>query len=138
MAETFALSLGKWRKKAESRLADFLREFTLDVAQEIVERNPVKTGFSRASWYVTLGGAPGSHPQQPAAAAQVNYSGVFATLSATLQNVKPSDTIWLSNNASYIQKLEYGGSKQAPEGMVRITLSRAEVIAAGVLARLKG
>lgn len=136
-ALTFALAIEKFRKKTEGKLVDFLREFTLDIAQEIVERNPVRTGFSRASWFATVGAHPDLHPQQPTPGKTVNYGGVFATLATTLQGISPTDTIWLSNNASYIQKLEFGSSQQAPEGMVRITLSRAEAIASAVLARLR-
>lgn len=37
--------------------------------------------------------------------------------------VKSGNVVWLANNVPYIRALEYGHSKQAPEGMVRIAVA---------------
>ncbi|MFN7301452.1 MAG: hypothetical protein ACK5U7_08290 [Bacteroidota bacterium] len=79
---------------------------------------PVDTGFARASWWKAIGGV-GSHPNQPAKG---------ETVSAPLHplgKLKFSDKAYLANNAPYILALEYGHSKQAGDGMIRITLEEA-------------
>ena len=40
-----------------------------------------------------------------------------------LNNCKAEDTIYISNNLPYIRALEYGHSKQAPNGMVGTTIA---------------
>lgn len=79
---------------------------------------PVDTGFARASWWKAIDGV-GSHPNQPAKG---------ETVSAPLHplgKLKFSDKAYLANNAPYILALEYGHSKQAGDGMIRITLAEA-------------
>lgn len=39
-------------------------------------------------------------------------------------SAKLTDVLFLMNNVKYIGELEYGWSKQAPEGMVRINVAR--------------
>jgi len=31
--------------------------------------------------------------------------------------------VWITNNVDYIEKLEHGGSQQAPQGMVSVTVA---------------
>lgn len=38
----------------------------------------------------------------------------------------PGTTQWIYNNVPYILKLEYGSSRQAPEGMARITAAESQ------------
>jgi len=40
-----------------------------------------------------------------------------------LESAKGDETIYITNNLPYICKLEYGSSKQAPNGMVGLTMN---------------
>ncbi len=42
-------------------------------------------------------------------------------------DVRPGDTIWISNNLPYIVKLEEGHSQQAPQGMVALSIAEVDL-----------
>lgn len=113
---------------------------------------PIDTGHARASW----DGGVGSIPNRPAADSP--QSAEARTLAA-IQTAKAGDVIYLSNNAPYINRLEYGfvgedsrgrvyagfgpksvngRSRQAPNGFVRIVLAQAQSIVDEVGAFLAG
>lgn len=46
-------------------------------------------------------------------------------------------TQWVFNNVEYILLLEYGSSRQAPEGMARITAAESQDRLDGVVARFQ-
>jgi len=83
----------------------------------IVIRTPVRTGSLRASWraslgqpdYSTINNGDPDNPLPPP---------VFPLTKATLH-----DTIHISNGQKYVLPIEFGWSSQAPQGMVRVTLS---------------
>ncbi len=99
---------------------------------------PVDTGFARSSWYVMLSGGEAA----PAATRfEVDSAGSATDLKTAatggdpvaesigiIQEARLGQTIWLVNNVPYIVRLEYGWSKQAPAGMVRLTLAAAQEI----------
>jgi hypothetical protein len=49
---------------------------------------------------------------------------------------EPGTPQWVFNNVEYIVKLEYGSSRQAPEGMARITAAESQGRLDGVVARV--
>lgn len=50
---------------------------------------------------------------------------------------KAGDVIYIMNNVPYAQRLEYGWSKQAPAGMVRVTVARFQAIVNASVAAAK-
>lgn len=59
-------------------------------------------------------------------------------LKEKLAGWKPGQTIWIVNNLPYAKKLEYGHSKQAPSGVVRISVQNYASILASVANKVKG
>lgn len=49
---------------------------------------------------------------------------------------EPGTTQWIFNNVPYIVVLEYGSSRQAPEGMARITAAEMQQRVPEILARV--
>lgn len=49
-------------------------------------------------------------------------SATRAAIQQKLEGWKPGQTIWVTNSLPYAQRLEYGWSKQAPGGMVRLSV----------------
>jgi hypothetical protein len=81
----------------------------------MVRMSPVDTGRFRSNWQSGFGSAnidTGS-PEN---------SDAIGRASAALESWKPGQTIWLTNSLPYSRALEYGHSKQAPGGMVRLTI----------------
>jgi len=84
----------------------------------VVSRSPVDTGSFRGAWTVSIGspnykydriGAKGS----PAAAP--TYPGVHG--------FKLGQSVYVTNAAPYSLRLEQGWSKQAPAGVLRVTIA---------------
>lgn len=90
---------------------------------------PVDTGFARSNWYPVLtGGAGGSAPSDGAVVAEAGSDPMPAAINA-VEQAQLGQTIWFVNTVPYIVALEYGHSqRQAPQGMVRLTLTAAQDI----------
>lgn len=74
-------------------------------------------GRFRNSWYVTVGAPSNAGAREP------DKSGAGSL--SDLKNIGGAGTVtYLCNNMPYGLRLEYGWSKQAPEGMVRINVAR--------------
>ena len=97
------------------------RKVALEVFSRVVKKTPVKTGRARGNWQVSVGSPVDG-------VLDVEDKGGGATISAITNGVESwepiKSAIFLSNNVPYIGKLERGGSQQqAPDGMVKTTLS---------------
>ena len=94
--------------------------------QGVMTRSPVLSGDFRASWFPTNGSPstnqgpenkePGATNFQAHNAEQLSKVG---ELSARFMH--PGGDVFITNNKPYGTRLEYGWSKKAPNGMVRIT-----------------
>jgi hypothetical protein len=85
----------------------------------IVDRTPSLTGHARANWQVSIGQpATGIVPGGDPSGAATLSNGVAVILA----DRDPFATVWITNNAPYIQTLEQGGPDTAPAGMVAVTV----------------
>lgn len=106
---------------------DVVKKVALQVLKGVVNKTPVDTGRARSNWMTAVNAVPENTVDQSAnisreqASAESINRGV-----AVIDSVKPFSTVSIANNLPYIGVLEYGGSKQAPEGMVRKTLAELE------------
>ena len=130
----FAADISKWVKKAKDRNDAFVAEFTQDVAEEVVRLSPVDTGFFRNAWVGEIGTPNLDYLPD---ASQVSPSGVNPDIAIILSNARAGDVVYINNNAPYANRLEYGYSDQAPNGMVRITVAKADSIARNALRKVK-
>ena len=96
-----------------------VRGTVLGLFSKIVKRRPVDIGRFKGNWQITID-APASGNLS-----RVDKSGnvVIAEAAAVLQRSSfPKRAYYITNNLPYAERLEYGWSKQAPNGMVRVTL----------------
>lgn len=120
--QSFKVALNSWSASTEARARATTRAFMQTVASEIIvggsfgPGTPVDTGFARASWVFGVGAAPTSPGMGP--------GGVQSAIAAA-----PLGPTWvLANHTPYIRALEYGHSKQAPQGMVRVVVRKSKLI----------
>ena len=138
------LDLNKYCKKQGVKLTKVRRTYAYALYSSIVKKTPVDTGRARANWNISVG------------------SPDLTTTEETRKSPKPmkdfaenlkDESIFISNNLPYITTLEYGGypnppkkdggktvngySKQAPEGMVGVTLANNEAIFNAAVRRIK-
>lgn len=95
-----------------------LKKFGLDVLKRIIQKNPVRTGRSRAGWYAAMQGLGG----------QYNFGSSLEVEEGKGQGSYKEHLFgskrWIDliNAVKYAIFLEYGHSLQAPHGMVRISM----------------
>jgi len=56
----------------------------------------------------------------------------------TVSKAKLGDSVYLVNNLPYAQKIEGGSSKQAPVGMVKVTVAEYQKIINEIINKEKG
>ena len=121
MAGPFSLDLARFCKKYDANMHAVIRKIAFETFKRVVLRTPVDTGRARANWGVRVG-------QPTTFTTEGVDKGGGKTLQAAMEGVNAwsaDGSIFLTNNLSYILGLEYSdpGSKQAPAGMVRVTIA---------------
>lgn len=109
---TFSIPLAQLAEKIKADLETVVQKSTLQVFGAVVQKTPVKSGRARANWNASQGTpniATSLTVDQSRGGREAAKGGTFAAGGVT----------FLSNGLPYIGKLEYGSSKQAPQGMVR-------------------
>ena len=123
-AQARTLGLGdqirEYAKVIDKRIDYVHRNLAIVLFTAIVYDTPVATGLARGSWWPSkqapiMGGPTRLDP---------SGSEVTRDIQRVVMSAKLSDVLFLMNNVPYIEALEYGWSKRAPEGMVRINVAR--------------
>tara|TARA_Y100000310_G_scaffold184118_1_gene184254 strand:+ start:1112 stop:1498 length:387 start_codon:yes stop_codon:yes gene_type:complete len=112
-AKKFAVDLDRFADKVELDLAQFRRRVTLGLKEKIERRTPVDTGRLRASWAVS-DGKPSTY---------VPPEGMNSPAPVQAQFGNPFETSFIVSNLPYTVRVEFGYSKQAPQGMVRVSMA---------------
>ena len=147
MADSFAADLEKFMKKTKIRTDQLVRKVTFDLFGEVVMRTPVDTGMARSNWQLGIGERPTGivdDAKRRISKEQSDKRGSYKTAKtvmaaptmANFSNVKAGGVNYIVNNLPYIMKLEYGSSKQAPEGMAQIAVSNFQEIVNNALRSL--
>lgn len=87
----------------------------------IINMTPVQTGRARGNWQVALGTPNVSMDWEKK---DRSGGGTIAAGSVVISSLQDYGTIYLTNNLPYILPLENGHSRQAPAGMVQVSLDR--------------
>lgn len=129
---SFTLDISNWVSKAKGDVDRAVRYVLIAIPTNIIRRNPVGDavywksrppkgyvgGRSRANWQY------GNNVVPNGVINSVDKTGA-ATISKLRSQINSAPTAsihWFANNLDYIQALENGHSRQAPNGMVKITV----------------
>lgn len=137
----FSEAIAKFSEDAKRRVQKARFKIALEVFSLVILRTPVGYppkwkrkppkgyvgGHARANWQVS-NGAPAS-----GVVAGTDKNSAIQALAPTIQMNNSDDSIFLTNNLPYIDRLENGWSRQAPVGMVGITVAEFSGIAAKVV-----
>lgn len=152
MANTSLKNLGGSLTKATAKLSEqqleaaekAVRATYIATSNEIIMKTPVDKGRARANWFLTKGS------QKRKSAKGRNYQARLSEVQRKLSGDVLGKVFYLANNLPYIATLEYGGypknpkkgsrvkkgkgdyeirsangfSKQAPNGMVRLSAAK--------------
>lgn len=126
----FSIPIADLAEKAKTDLQTVARKITLDVFAKVALRSPVDTGRFRANWNVSYG-APTFDITESTSAERASAE-VQKALTLAVGGV-----VWMSNGLPYARRLEHGWSKQAPAGMVKLTIQEFQGIAAKAAAQVR-
>lgn len=116
---TFTLDVSNFVDKASKTADAEVRKICLDLVTGIVLKTPVDTGRARANWFTSVGSPSGNVTNSTDPSGSSSISSALGPISKATGNV-----LWITNNLPYIYRLEFEGwSKQAPAGMVRVTIN---------------
>ena len=130
-AADFTLQLGKVAEVQGMRIDTVKKLLAFKLYAMIVQRTPVDTGRARAAWNIAVNAADTSVPPERektkgADGKTLNSGGDLtgeeAGKNGALLDSDLLDPIFITNSLDYIQYLEGGSSKQAPAGMVMLSV----------------
>ena len=127
-ADQFSVELDRVLEQLKTDTQTFKRVFALNLLSRLVYRTPVDTGRARANWQVS-NVSPNTNERKRFKKNQPNAvaTDTVARGQKNIDKNKEGQSIWLANNLPYIQRLESGTwSKQAPQGMVAISIEEEE------------
>ena len=119
------VTIRKWPSDTdlEAKAVSQLKRFVGAIFDGVVKRSPVYTGSFRASWLVSFG-TPSYN--------EVNGTNSLIPLAPPTfvwpDNYRLGQSIYVTNGQPYAQRLEYGWSQQAPQGVIRVTLASVRLV----------
>lgn len=111
----WSIPLDRLASKAGLSLEVVTRKATFDVFKAVIYRSPVDTGRFKGNWNVSYGSPDYTTGTRRDSTPIGSGSAPLKALSLPVGGVT-----YLSNGLPYATRLEYGYSKQAPAGMVRL------------------
>lgn len=132
-SRSYRSQIAKVKRKLREQPARFLRALATEAHARVILRTPVDTGRARANWQLRIG---------PPASGVVEGTdpGGAATIAegrAVLRALRYGESVSIVNNLPYIHALEHGHSRQAPSGMVAVTVAELRPLADAVAAALR-
>lgn len=132
MAGKFAIDVKRFCEKAKANIDVALRKVIFDLSANIVLMSPVGDdttwqhkgpkgyvgGRFRANWQF------GNHSINKNTTEEKDASGgdTIARIQAEASTVRAGGVVYLTNSLPYALRLEHGWSKQAPAGMVELSV----------------
>lgn len=113
----FTLQIAKFVEKAKGNADLVLRKVAIEIFSRVIQKSPVDTGRFKSNWLVAIGSIPDG------TTVAIDVTAAVTRVEAATLGAKAGDVIYLVNNLPYSRALEYGHSKQAPAGMVRLTVA---------------
>jgi hypothetical protein len=132
MSTDFERSIENFIKKAKRNPELVVRQVTIKLYSAIILASPVDTGRFRMNWQATV--------DTPATGILIGDDPSGGRAIGRVTQFVQSSTKWdefrLTNNLPYAERLEYGYSQQAPNGMVRVTVTRFQRLIDEAAARM--
>lgn len=130
---SFAKDLEKFAQKTQRSMDQVVRGTLLTMGKNIILASPVDSGRFRSNWHVTFD-IPDSVTFET-----VDRSGAatIAQVTAAMSDFELGQVAFFINNLPYAIPLEYGHSKQAPGGMVRIETARFQAAVRDAVRNIK-
>lgn len=117
---TFELDLRDFEKAIAGDIAEFMQKTVFELYKGITIKSPVRSGRFKGNWNIGIG-APNYTVQESATSTPY---GAPMSVTSELFKIDGTKPVYISNGLPYGVRLESGTwSKQAPAGMVDVTLT---------------
>lgn len=110
------------KAKLNGRVSETKAGVALYAITKICERTPVLTGLAVGNWNLSVG-APDTTKRRPAKSRRPPIERAKRVLGSIRRGIGEKNQVFITNIIPYVKFLEYGTSRQAPKGMVRLTLA---------------
>lgn len=133
----FELQIAAFAAKAGANAELVTRRAALGIFSNVIEKSPVDTGRFKGNWQCAISAVPAGETNTPDKS-PLGDVGTVAIVRAdqTMLDFKLGDVIYFVNNLNYSLSLEYGHSKQAPSGMVRLSIGEWNTAVAKAVSEL--
>ena len=143
---SFALDLQRFAEKTKEKADEAVGAIVVGVAARVDERSPVGDatywispppkgyvgGHFRANWQLGIGTIPAGE----VAGVDPTGEATQGRIIASIPDEAAGNVFYLVNNAPYSQRLEEGWSRQAPQGMVGLTVVEFQQVVDEAVGRL--
>ena len=118
--KAFAMTTG-------TRMDLVVKKVVFDLYGLVVKRTPVDTGYLRANWQVGINVRPqGIIGDAGRKGKRDRHRASLTNAAKSMGDIRAGGVVYLVNNVPYALQIEFGGSKQAPEGMARISTQQVQ------------
>lgn len=114
----FARRIRKRGLQVEVNVDKLVAQVAIVIDQTVVSSTPVDTGRARANWQASIG----TPITEELDAEDVSGQDTISRNNAVIKRRKSGQSVWLSNNLSYIEALNNGSSAQAPANFVQLAV----------------
>lgn len=116
-----ANSLYKKADEIEKAASDLAIGVALTIVGDLAIKTPVDTSKALSNWQVTLDNPanntiPPYYPGSDGSTFSASAAETLSKAKIALRDKKPGESIFITNNLPYINKLNEGSSKQEPAG----------------------
>ena len=134
------MALDQWariEKQNAKRMKQVAIQSAIAATDRVIMISPVATGLFKNNWVIGIN-AKNTSKNNIRGATPTGERGQAVLIRAIgeIKKLKLGDTVHVSNNLHYAWKLEYGFSKKAPAGMVRITVANWQLIVANEVRKI--
>jgi hypothetical protein len=116
---SFTVDLSRIVKKAGNNVENTVRKVCIETFAKVILKSPVDTGRFRANWNYSVANYDTNTNESTDTGGGSTVAKVTAGVAGTRIDGRP---LYLVNNLPYSIRLENGYSKQAPAGMVKLSL----------------
>ena len=134
-SNSFSAAIRGNAQELRDRIELKVKRAATTLLQQLVANTPIQTGQARANWQASIGSADTSFiggPKSIHPPNSIDYAGYEGRATAVIQGWTSGETIFITNNAPYIQRLNDGYSSQAPAGFVESAVSQAKAELNGI------
>lgn len=118
----FATQMKQFENLTIDKAEKVFRKTCFEISNSVISNTPVDTGRAKNNWF------PDINKFSSNITDTTNKEGSINLVTNATPKLKIGDTFTLSNNLPYIERLEYGWSKQKPNGFVAITIQKFDTI----------